>query len=211
MAIKTTDLTSEQVLQQKANKIFEQNNKMGKDQFLNLLMTQLKTQDPLKPMDDTQFIAQMAQFSSLEQMQQLTSSFSQVKSVSMVGKYVEGTYTNETTGEKMTVTGNVDGTKYKDSKVYLSVNGKDVLIDDVDYVGEDQAAYDLQSNLQTAKNYVGKSITIKDANFTGTISDAKIQNKTVIVTLTSGNQKVDVDWNKISSILMPNKSDSTSA
>ena len=44
---------------------------LDKDAFLKLLITQLQHQDPLKPMDDTQFIAQLAQFSSLEQMQTL--------------------------------------------------------------------------------------------------------------------------------------------
>lgn len=41
---------------------------MGKDDFLNMLITQLKYQDPLDPMDGSQFAAQLAQFSSLEQL-----------------------------------------------------------------------------------------------------------------------------------------------
>lgn len=46
----------------------QKNDVLGKDAFLKLLVTQLQHQDPLNPMDDKQFIAQLAQFSSLEQM-----------------------------------------------------------------------------------------------------------------------------------------------
>ncbi|MFJ8459830.1 flagellar hook assembly protein FlgD [Lysinibacillus xylanilyticus] len=48
------------------------NSELGKDAFLQLLITQLQHQDPTNPMDDREFIAQMAQFSSLEQMQNMT-------------------------------------------------------------------------------------------------------------------------------------------
>ena len=48
---------------------------LNQEDFLKLLTTQLSNQDPLKPMDDTQFIAQMAQFSSLQQATTLTKDF----------------------------------------------------------------------------------------------------------------------------------------
>jgi len=43
------------------------NQELGRDDFLTLLVTQLKNQDPLKPMDSTSFVAELAQFSQLEQ------------------------------------------------------------------------------------------------------------------------------------------------
>lgn len=49
----------------------KQNDALDKDAFLKLLVTQLQNQDPLNPMEDREFISQMAQFSALEQMQQL--------------------------------------------------------------------------------------------------------------------------------------------
>lgn len=47
---------------------------LNKDTFLQLLVTQMKNQDPLNPMEDREFISQMAQFSALEQMQNLNTS-----------------------------------------------------------------------------------------------------------------------------------------
>lgn len=57
------------------NKRLIDNKQMGKDQFMHILLRQLANQNPLNPMEDKDFIAQMAQFSSLEGMQNLNKSF----------------------------------------------------------------------------------------------------------------------------------------
>lgn len=69
---------------------------LGRDDFLKLLVTQLSYQDPTAPMEDKEFIAQMAQFSSLEQMTNMASDFSKLAGIitsneaaSAIGKSVE--------------------------------------------------------------------------------------------------------------------------
>lgn len=69
---------------------------LGKDDFLKLLITQLSNQDPTSPMDNTQFIAQMAQFSSLEQMTNMNQEFGKLnnmlvssQAVGTIGKTVD--------------------------------------------------------------------------------------------------------------------------
>lgn len=81
-----------------AKKELTGSNSLGKDDFLNLLVTQLQYQDPMKPMDSTDFTAQLAQFSSLEQLSNLNSKFDALNSsqttlnntqaVSFIGKTI---------------------------------------------------------------------------------------------------------------------------
>jgi len=100
---------------------------LGKDDFLKILMTQLQNQDPLNPMQDQDFISQMATFSSLEQMTNLNSSMDNfVKSAeqnqfmqasSMIGKTV--TYLDDQDNEMTAV---VQSVLFKDGSTSFQLN-----------------------------------------------------------------------------------------
>lgn len=77
---------------------------IGQEDFMKILLTQLTYQDPLKPMDNQQFIAQLAQFTSLEQTRQLNDRVDTLlaiqgatQSIGLIGKTVEVSTTNGTT------------------------------------------------------------------------------------------------------------------
>ena len=79
------------------------NQNLGKEDFLKILLTQLTHQDPSAPMEDKEFIAQMAQFSSLEQMTNIAADFAKMarmlrvtEASSALGKAVEVSLENET-------------------------------------------------------------------------------------------------------------------
>ena len=66
---------------------------MGKDQFLKLFVAQLQHQDPMNPMQDSDFMGQMASFSTLEQITNLASANSYSQTVGLIGRTV--TYTDK--------------------------------------------------------------------------------------------------------------------
>lgn len=103
---------------------------LGKDEFLQLLVCQMKNQDPLEPEKDTDFIAQLAQFSSLEQMQNLNETALNSQAFSLVGKYVL-INTKSSNGNITEINGVVDYITMNNGKAQLSVNGQLYSMDDL--------------------------------------------------------------------------------
>jgi flagellar basal-body rod modification protein FlgD len=96
---------------------------MGKDDFLKLLVGQLQHQDPMNPMEDKDFMGQMAQFSQLEQMTNVNSTLQNERAFNLIGKQV--VYTNKTTGESMS--GTVEKVSILAGKTTLTIDGtKDI-------------------------------------------------------------------------------------
>ena len=106
--------------------------RLGKDAFLQLLVAQMQYQDPLEPSSDTEWIAQLAQFSSLEEMQNMNSTMSNTQAFTMVGKVVQ--VENSKTSDE----GVVDYVTISGSTAYVNVNGNSYKASDVKAVlGED--------------------------------------------------------------------------
>jgi flagellar basal-body rod modification protein FlgD len=126
-------------------------NALGKDAFLQLLVTQMKYQDPLNPNTDTEYIAQLATFSQLEQLQNLSSQMTSSQAFSLVGKYVQLKTTNSR-DEITTISGRVDFVNITAGKAYLSVNGNLHSIDQLDSVIADE--YILEKSLPSIKQKV---------------------------------------------------------
>ena len=99
---------------------------LGQDEFLQLLVTQMRNQDPLKPVSDTEFIAQMAQFSNLEQTKEMSGDIAKLRqstafnqATALMGKQVR-----LLSGESTFTKGIVTDLAVKDGEVRLIINGK---------------------------------------------------------------------------------------
>lgn len=133
----------ESASQSSLNKANSAGNDMDKDAFLQLLVAQMKYQDPLQPTSNTEYISQYAQFSQVEQMQNMAGSMDLQRASQLVGKevYIKTTGSD---GETKYVQGKVDYVVYENGKAFLSINESLYSIDDLDTVvdGEYLAAYD---------------------------------------------------------------------
>jgi len=120
---------------------------LGKNAFLQLLVQEMKNQDPLKPADNTEFIGQLAQFSSLEQMQNMNEGISSLKEGFTLAEArgllgVPVTAVNSSTGS--TVQGTVGQILINSSGVQLDINGTVVDVADVVSIGPGPSSSDTQ-------------------------------------------------------------------
>ena len=106
------------------NSLSGANNAMDKDAFLQLLVAQMKYQDPLQPTSNTEYISQYAQFSQVEQMQSMSASMDLQRASELVGKevYVRTTGIN---GDTQYIQGKVDYVVYENGKV---IRGNEITV-----------------------------------------------------------------------------------
>lgn len=116
---------------------------MDRDAFLQLLVAQMQYQDPLEPTSNTEYISQYAQFSQVEQIQNMAGTMELQRASSLVGQEV---YIKTTTsaGDTKYVRGKVDYVVFEGGKAYLAINEELYSMDDLDTVVDRtyQDAYD---------------------------------------------------------------------
>ena len=111
------------------------NSSLDKDAFLQLLVAQMKYQDPLEPTSNTEYISQLATFSELEEMQNLTSGMTLQRASALVGQYCFMKVT-DSSGNTTYPEGYVDYVVYENNKAYLSIDETLYSIDDLDTVAD---------------------------------------------------------------------------
>ncbi len=95
---------------------------LDKDAFLKILVAEMQYQDPLEPTSNTEWVTQMASFSQIEELQNVSDTINEQKAADLVGKRVIIAASDNVSGEVNYVTGIVQCIEKKADGIYLSVN-----------------------------------------------------------------------------------------
>jgi flagellar basal-body rod modification protein FlgD len=157
-------------------------NTLDQDAFLKLLIAEMQNQDPLSPMDNTEYVAQLAQFSSLEQMQQMNSaldsmntSYSANQALNLVGKTVTYQSPDDAT---VTLTGTVTGVVFDDGEAKLKIGSDTVGLDAIKQIYTD-ASLGVGQKSQYALELIGQTVdyyTNSGEFTTGTVDSVSYEN-----------------------------------
>nr|WP_248926370.1 flagellar hook capping FlgD N-terminal domain-containing protein [Paenibacillus hamazuiensis] len=110
-------------------------NSLGQDAFLKILITQLKNQDPSQPLQDKEFIAQMAQFTSVEQLTNMSNEMKLLRqslgfASSLIGKEIAWTL-KDSNGQTVTKSGVVESISVKDGVQSAEVKGEKIPLEQI--------------------------------------------------------------------------------
>lgn len=153
--------------QSSLKKATQSSNGMDKEAFLQLLVAQMQYQDPLEPTSNTEYISQYAQFSQVEQIQNMAASTELARASSLVGEMVY-IKTTSSSGEPKYVEGKVDYVVFENNKAYLAIDEALYSLDDLDTIvdtGYKKAfdkAYDFTLSLNKLPAVTGIDLSCKD-------------------------------------------------
>lgn len=190
---------------------------LGKDDFLKLLITKLTHQDPLNPMDDEAFIAQLAQFSSLEQLQNVNNSlenslewdFLQMQTINntmatnLIGREVKASYNGVYLNSDNQPTISFNSTKYaqKVNVQILDINGSVIrtLVDQEVPPGSNKIMWDGrdQNGQRVDEGYYSISISAVDANGESFTPSTFLQGRVSGIVYREGSAYLQIDGMEI--------------
>ena len=148
--------------------------------FLYLLTMQLQYQDPTNPMDNSQMLAQEAQFTTLEQMENLASSFSKFSNAYQANAFLGQTVEVEVDGK--TTKGKVDYVDFSDATgANLNIGGKSFPLSSVTKVYPEDS-----SSKEEDKSFIKEALSYIAGNI-GTITNAIFDNNSIITPTTNTN------------------------
>jgi len=113
-----------------SSSLLSENVNLGTTDFLQLLVTQLQNQDPLNPSSNEEFAAQLAQFSALEQMQNMNYNQQQTMAVGLLGKDI----TVEDLETGYAISGVVEMVKINQNIPYIYIDGTAIRLDKVGHI-----------------------------------------------------------------------------
>lgn len=172
---------------------------LGKDEFLKMLLAQLKNQDPLSPMEGTDFAAQLAQFSSLEQLSNLNTelqnqtlsmtTMAHTQAVSMIGKDVTITDSNilTATGEPLEISYNLEDDAQSVTVYVMDEDG--TTVETIEATEQKAGQNSITWNTNKTGNYSfsvlaqdlnGNSVTVQTLS-EGTVEAVKFKNNDIYV------------------------------
>ncbi len=120
------------------NKDTKGSDSLDKDAFLKILVAEMQYQDPLEPSSNTEWVTQMASFSQIEQLQDVTDTINEQKAASLVGKRIIIAASDNTSGEVNYVTGKVQCIEKKSDGLYFSINDNLYSVDKLYAVVDDE-------------------------------------------------------------------------
>lgn len=136
---------------------------LDKDAFLQLLVTQMQYQDPLNPGDSTEYMAQLAQYSSLEATMNISETLEKGNALNLVGEYVIMN-TTDSKGEPSQISGLVEYATVKNGDVLLSINDTYYPADALDSVIDYDYYLFLKDQAQKAQDEANKDKTETDGD-----------------------------------------------
>lgn len=194
-SINTVSLNSPQLAVQSSR---EPKQEMDKDMFLQLLVTQMRYQDPLNPMDNQEMLAQLAQFTALEQMNNVAQVTEKQYANSLVGKYVEYLHTDAETGQSGYLINKVDYAKIEGNTILIGVGGIEVELSQIRQI---VASENIQGEL-SAFELIGKTIQAvvehtegnkkENVIIEGEVIEVIMKEQTPYVVIGTGDKKVQV-------------------